>query len=48
LEDLLIGADETMFDAEGEPIPWPIALAGDKGYRADWIDEYLLDPRFGR
>ena len=22
---------------------WPVALAGDKGYRADWIDEYLLD-----
>lgn len=20
-----------------------MALAGDKGYRADWIDEYLLD-----
>ena len=22
---------------------WPLALAGDKGYRADWIDEYLLE-----
>ncbi|VAX42147.1 Mobile element protein, partial [hydrothermal vent metagenome] len=22
---------------------WPIALAGDKGYRADWIDDYLLE-----
>ncbi len=21
---------------------WPVALAGDKGYRADWIDDYLL------
>lgn len=21
---------------------WPVALAGDKGYRADWIDEYLM------
>lgn len=21
----------------------PVALAGDKGYRADWIDEYLID-----
>lgn len=21
---------------------WPVALAGDKGYRADWIDEYLI------
>lgn len=24
------------------PLAWPIALGGDKGYRADWIDEYLL------
>jgi len=43
LEDLLIGTDETTFDADGEPFPCPIALAGDKGYRADWIDQYLLD-----
>lgn len=21
----------------------PVAVAGDKGYRADWIDEYLLE-----
>ena len=21
---------------------WPVCLAGDKGYRAAWIDEYLL------
>ena len=21
---------------------WPVAMAGDKGYRADWIDEYLI------
>lgn len=21
---------------------WPVKLAGDKGFRADWIDEYLL------
>ncbi len=39
---LLIGADEQLFDAEGQPIAWPVALAGDKGYRANWIDEYLL------
>ena len=43
LDDLLIGANENMFDAQGDPIPWPVALAGDKGYRADWIDAYLLD-----
>ncbi len=39
----MVGADEQMIDEEGEPIAWPVALAGDKGYRADWIDEYLLD-----
>ena len=26
-----------------EPIAWPLQLAGDKGDRADWIDEYLLE-----
>ena len=40
---LMAGADEQLFDAEGEPIAWPVALAGAKGYRADWIDEYLLE-----
>jgi transposase len=37
------GADENVTDAEGEPIAWPVALAGDKGYRADWIDQTLLE-----
>jgi len=40
---LLEGADENVTDAEGEPIAWPLALAGDKGYRADWIDQTLLE-----
>ena len=40
LEDVLIGADEHLRDAAGDPIAWPVALAGDKGYRADWIDDY--------
>lgn len=40
---LLEGADAEVVDHEGEPVAWPFALAGDKGYRADWIDEYLLD-----
>ena len=22
---------------------WPVAIAGEKGYRADWIDEYLIE-----
>ena len=42
LDDVLIGADEQLIDAEGEAVAWPVALAGDKGYRADWIDAYLL------
>lgn len=37
-----MGADALLFD-DGEPIAWPVALAGDKGYRADWIDDYLLE-----
>lgn len=43
LDTLLIGADESIQGGDGEPVAWPVALAGDKGYRADWIDEYLLD-----
>ncbi len=43
LDDVLIGADEQLYDRQGEAIAWPVALAGDKGYRADWIDRYLLE-----
>ena len=43
LDKLLEEADEQLADRDGQPIAWPVALAGDKGYRADWIDEYLLD-----
>ena len=42
LDDLLIGADEQLLDVNHEPIVWPLALTGDKGYRAEWIDDYLL------
>jgi len=42
LDDLLIGADKHLIDAEGEAVAWPLALAGDKGYRADGIDAYLM------
>ncbi len=31
---VMIGVDEHLRDAAGEPIAWPVALAGDKGYRA--------------
>lgn len=43
LDTLLVGADEQLVDEAGEPIAWPVALAGDKGYRAEWIDRYLLE-----
>jgi transposase len=43
LDDVLIGADQLLLDEDGERIAWPFALGGDKGYRADWIDTYLLD-----
>jgi transposase len=42
LEPLLAGADEQVLDEDRQPVAWPVALAGDKGYRAEWIDEYLL------
>ena len=42
LDTLLEGADANLFDEDGKPVAWPVAIAGDKGYRADWIDEYLL------
>ena len=40
---LLEGADQFVIDDDGNPVAWTIALAGDKGYRADWIDDYLLE-----
>jgi transposase len=43
LDEVLIGADESLLDEDGERIAWPFALGGDKGYRAEWIDEYLLN-----
>ena len=42
LLSLLQGADAAIVDGVGEPIAWPVSLAGDKGYRAEWIDETLL------
>jgi transposase len=42
LDTVLIGADERLRGSDGEPVAWPVALGGDKGYRAEWIDEYLL------
>jgi Transposase DDE domain len=43
LDELLVGADACFVDEDGERIGWPFAIGGDKGYRADWIDQYLLE-----
>lgn len=43
LEALLNGIDQEMAAGSGELVPWPEAMAGDKGYRAEWIDRMLLD-----
>jgi transposase len=37
------GADAQLLDAKGRRVAWPEQLGGDKAYRADWIDEYLLE-----
>jgi transposase len=41
-DTVMVGADEQLRNEQGVPVAWPVAMAGDKGYRADWIDEYLL------
>ena len=43
LVDLLNNIDHEMTNGEGEAVAWPVAIAGDKGYRAEWIDEMLLE-----
>ena len=42
-DTVLAGADASLLDADDQPVAWPVALAADKGYRADWIDAYLLE-----
>lgn len=42
LDALLEEVDENLLDGDGQPVAWPIALGGDKGYRADWIDRYII------
>ena len=42
LDTVLVGADNTLHDEEGVAMAWPRKVAGDKGYRAAWIDAYLL------
>jgi transposase len=43
LDAVLEGADEALRDDDDVQLVWPMKLAGDKGYRAAWIDQYLLD-----
>ena len=42
LEELLKCADDEIRDSDDNQVTWPVALAGDKGYRAEWIDTFLL------
>lgn len=39
---VLENADKMLLDGRGGLVPWPVRLAGDKGYRADWIDDCLM------
>ena len=41
--DTVMMTANDLTDGDAEPVAWPVFLAGDKGYRAHWIDEYLLD-----
>lgn len=40
IDTLLIGADVTHHDSQGQPVAGPVALDGAKEYQADWFDEY--------
>ncbi len=42
LVDVLHSVDEVVVDSEDNPIAWPLAMAGDKGYRAEWVDQLIL------
>lgn len=42
VDEVLMSAND-LTDCEGEPVAWPISVSGDKGYRANWIDQYLID-----
>ena len=44
LIELLNSSGNELVGSDGGPIAWPGAIAGDKGYRAEWIDQMLLDP----
>lgn len=42
LDSVLVGADAELHDEDGVVMAWPLKLAGDKAFRMNWIDEYLL------
>lgn len=42
LDTVMMSAND-LCDGDGNPVAWPVAVGGDKGYRAEWIDEYLLE-----
>lgn len=42
-EAMLEGVDAYLVGFDGQCVDWPNSLAGDKGYRADWIDNKLLE-----
>ena len=39
---ILQRVDADLTDCDGNAVAWPASLAGDKGYRANWIDEHLI------
>jgi len=43
LQQVLEEADAQLHHSDGQPVAWPLGLGGDKGYRADWIDEHLIE-----
>ena len=43
LIDLLNSIGDEMTTGDGEVVAWPVTSAGDKGSRAEWIDEMFLN-----
>lgn len=37
-----MGANAKVVNVVGNPAPWPVHVAGDKGYRANWIVNCLI------
>jgi hypothetical protein len=42
LINLLNNSGNELVDTDADPIAWAKAIAGDKGDRAEWIDQMLL------